>query len=175
MNLKDSFDWMANHERVFPSWLPNLKGIMLADVDKIITDDFKFLVEDIGIHKQCNLLKVDTLAFHLDLLPDSPWWQALAQFSALTHLQLCLSEPDADDLEQLCKSLPPTLKTFYVDWDSSEAFTLDEWSCFGQLKRLAELCIVLDCCEYTPETNPCLLSQYLSGLLPETSVLVSTW
>jgi len=166
--------WMTNHRRVFLDWLPNLRGVSwwgyMNSFDSTHLTSFK----SVGIHDQCELLSVDLLPTS-ELEPGSTWLKTLSKLQRLQHLQLGLSDPWPRDLANLCDLLPASLKTLFLSWDAAEAFSFDEWSCFGQLKGLQQLCILLDVGDCVFEPHPADVTYHLSQLLPEAIVLVSAW
>ena len=73
----------------------------------------------------------------------------LASLEKLRMLKIKMStSPTAEDLATFCEAVPASVEVLYLSWDNSEPFWLDEWSVFGALQGLVELCICLEHCDF---------------------------
>ena len=97
----------------------------------------------------------------------------LASFGKLRMLKIQISEPTAEDLANLCEVMPASLKVLYFNWDASRPLSLVEWSVFGVLQGLVELCICTDSsCDFAEGVGPATITSHLAQLLPKTTILV---
>ena len=99
----------------------------------------------------------------------------LASFGKLRMLEIQMSEPTAKDLANLCGVMPASLKVLYFNWDASRPLSLVEWSVFGVLQGLVELCICMDSCDFAEGVGPATITSHLAQLLPKTTILVARW
>ena len=99
----------------------------------------------------------------------------IASFGKLRMLEILMSEPTAEDLANLCEVMPASLKVLYFNWDASRPLSLVEWSVFGVLQGLVELCICMDSCDFAEGVGPATITSHLAQLLPKTTILVARW
>ena len=84
----------------------------------------------------------------------------------------------AEELANLCEAVPASVEVLYLSWDNSEPFWLDEWSVFGALQGLVELCICLEMCNFAEGAGgsaegPATITSHLVELLPKATILVT--
>ena len=98
----------------------------------------------------------------------------LASLEKLRMLKIKMStSPTAEDLATFCEAVPASVEVLYLSWDNSEPFWLDEWSVFGALQGLVELCICLDSCDFAEGGGPATITSHLVELLPKATILVT--
>lgn len=99
----------------------------------------------------------------------------LASLENVRMVNLVMSAPAPEDLAKVCEAMPAGVKVLYLDWDSSEPFSLVDWSVIGVLQGLVELCVCLDSCEFADGVGTAAINSHLAGLLPKTTILIAEW
>ena len=99
----------------------------------------------------------------------------LASLENVRKVNLVMSAPAPEDLAKVCEAMPASVKVLYLDWDSSEPFSLVDWSVIGVLQGLVELCVCLDSCEFADGAGTAAISSHMARLLPKTTILIAEW